>query len=135
MAILYLEYGGDLQLTSGGQMMMATGWDEVRQSIERELLTNPNQTLSDGTKVVADYIYDTTFGEGLGSHVDLPFTQAILARVQQKVYRVLKRNPNVVLNGLPTITATQISPNIVNLLIAVPLQNGATGSINFSVSA
>ncbi len=132
MSILYLEYGGDLQLTPNGTLALASGWDEIRQSLERALLTNPAQTLSDGSTISADYIYDPTFGEGLLTEVDASVTQGVLSRLKARIAKALAQNPNVAYVGDPSVSLTKVGQDRFQLLIVVPLKNGATGSLNIT---
>ncbi|MDE1990795.1 MAG: phage tail protein [Betaproteobacteria bacterium] len=71
MADLYHFMGGDLSLNAGGDLLTASGQDEVTQRLLRRLLTN-----------TGDYIWQLSFGAGLpqqvGKTTDLTAVQSAI---------------------------------------------------------
>ena len=95
MTDLSLEWGGDFTLTvPKGGISLVSGSDLTRQRLIRRLLTNPG-----------DYIFDTTYGAGLGRFIGSPIninqirglvnTQALLERTVDKVLSVTVESDNI----------------------------------------
>lgn len=65
MSAIYLEYGQDFIVNPQGGLQTAVGWDEIRQSVIRFLLTCRQQLEASGIMVYADYIWHPEYGLGL----------------------------------------------------------------------
>jgi len=69
-ADLALQLGGDLEVSSTGDIAIVNAADWTKQRVLRRLLTNPR-----------DYIWQLTYGAGLAQYVGLPGVGAALSGV------------------------------------------------------
>jgi hypothetical protein len=94
MADLAQTWGSDLQVSASGDLLTSTGTQLGQERVLRRLLTN-----------VGDYIWQLSYGAGLGGFVGQPVnTQRITAIARQQMYReaVVARSPAPVINVTST---------------------------------
>jgi hypothetical protein len=125
----YAEWNQDYVLTPNGSLQTAVGWDRTRQRIERKLITNSAQQLPDGTFTVADYVFEPTFGQGVGAMVDQNPTQAFTAEYIGKVNQAISQEFGTDPGEAPSIVFTRPDPSTWMVTIGVPLLNGTEGQI------
>lgn len=128
---LYLEWGGDLVVSQNGGLVLAYGWDQVKQRILRRLLTNPNFTLADGTKVPADYIFDSNYGLGFRRRIGEPFYESLRREMEALIYNAVIVDEGVDTLRPPTIELTE-KDHRVYVDIIVYLRVGRPGRIAFN---
>ncbi len=134
MAIPWLSWGGDLQISPNGSLVMANGWDEIRQSIERGLLTNPSVTLPDGEIVAADYIFAPSYGAGLGLWIGQNPTQRALRQLERVIIHVVLSQPGVDSAQMPTVSFRTLQQQRgLEIDISMTLLNGQTGTVTIPV--
>lgn len=131
---LYLDYGSDLVLDQNGGLSTATGWDETRQRILRDLCTNSRSVLPDGTPVQPEYVYDVNYGRNFRVLVDQPLGARYRSTLQQAVYAAVMVDVAVNTQTPPVIRLIRSAVNTLLVLIAVPLQNQSPGSIVLEVT-
>ncbi len=131
---LYLDWGGDLQINQNGGLVLATGWDQVRQRILRRLLTNQSFTLADGSPVPADYIYDPAYGIGCRRLVGEPGGEATQSRLRQMINAAVLVDEGVDINRLPQITITTFDSFTLYVEIVVYLLTGQPGVLQLTVT-
>lgn len=133
MADLFLEWNQDLILTPGGSLQTAINWDQVRQRIIRNMITNSAQKLPDGSQTAPDYIFEPQYGIGMGAMVDqnpdASFLGNLKRRINQAVFADVNINPGVV----PSIKIRQPTPEIFQIFIAVQLINGQPGEVQINL--
>lgn len=134
MPTLYLEWGSDFTLTPSGSLQIASGWDEVRQRIERFLLTNPQAVALDGTPIPADYIFHITYGLGAGATIDTNVTSENINAMIQKTYNAVLSDPDVDPSYPPSVTFTQPQDHTLVLVIYVKLLSGQAGQVAIQMS-
>src|SRR5271155_5395400 len=77
MPDLWHQFGSDLAVGAGGDLAAATGALEGQQRVLRRLLTNPG-----------DYIWQPTYGAGLGQFVGSPASVTqIQAVVRSQIFK------------------------------------------------
>lgn len=133
MADLFLEFGTDFLLTANGDLCMATGWDEIRQRIERRILTNPAFEQFNGAPVVAEYIFDSNYGLGARAAIGFVFNNATIQQFIQRIYEGVLVDQGVNTNVPPVITYSQPTPNEIIFNIAITLANGQQNTILLSL--
>ena len=132
---LFLEWGGDLILENRTSLQLATGWDLVRQRIERRIITNSAQQLPDGTFTTADYIFDQNYGIGAGKMIGQPFDEQFVATLYQRIQAGVLADAAVSTTIPPSIQLIQTNGgNTLWCVVGVTLANGNTGQIALSVS-
>ncbi len=134
MVDFYCEYGTDFILDPSGGIQAATGWDEARQFIIRLLLTNPQETLQDGTVVPAEYLWHPDFGLGLRVFLGQLAQPGVIEAIRNKAFQALLSNPVIAKTPPPIVTASIVAPFVLQLLTDVVLANGTQGSIAVEVS-
>lgn len=87
---LFLEWGEDLVLNQNGSLMMATGWDQIKQRIIRRILTNCTMRLQDGTPVLAGYIFDKDYGLSTRRLLGEPHDTSYRKKLEQKLTQGVK---------------------------------------------
>jgi len=127
---LMLEWGQDLVLTPNGSLATVDGWSQVRERIIRRFLTNPAQTLPDGSTTAADYIFHTDFGLGAGALVSQNPTATFMADVVKRLTAAVLADPSLPPGSAPQVTATQPAPNTFEIFVTVPLGNGQQGQFS-----
>ncbi len=130
---LYLEYGGDFVLSQTGGLLLATGWDEIRQAVERILFTNPASVSPSGEPEAPDYIFVPSFGTGLRRQVDMPLNQAAVAGMVQKIRQAVMQVAAVSPSIPPQVGFARPSLETLVIQITVTLRNGQTGTIPFGM--
>lgn len=131
---LYIDWNGDLVLTAQGSLLLAQGWDLVRQRITRNLITNSAQLLPDGSTTVPDYVYHPSYGIGLGALVgqnpDAQYQQTIVGKITAAVQSDIDAMPG----SAPVVKFAKPQPGTFVTNVSVQLSNGATGKISVAVS-
>lgn len=130
---IYLEFNQDLILTPSGSLQTAVGWDQVRERIIRNLITNSAQTLPDGTQTPADYIWETGYGIGLGALVGQNPTPAFLVDLRRRIAQAVFSEASVDPGSIPTIVVKQPTPGTYQVFISVLLVNGKVGEISLKI--
>jgi hypothetical protein len=128
-ADLYFEWGQDLQLTAAGDLLLASGWDQVRQRIERRVFTNPATLQDNGAPIRADYYFHPTYGLGARAHGGDILNNAFIQKMTQLLNQGILVDQGVDTAILPTITSQQLSVNSVLFTILVYLANGTQETI------
>jgi hypothetical protein len=120
MADLALQFGGDLSLGVTGDLAVSDGSTLTEQRVLRRLLTN-----------AGDYIWQLSYGAGLGQFVGQPGGQAAIAgaaRSQMLLEAAVAATP------APAITTTAASDGTVTLTIRyADARTGQTSLLSFSV--
>lgn len=126
----YLEWNGDLIITPSGSVLMAQGWDEVRERIIRRFLTNAALPLPDGTTTAPDYIFDPLYGLGAGALIDqnpdAAFITGFTRRMREAVVADAATDPG----SLPSITVTTPYIGALQVFVTVQLISGQQGSFS-----
>lgn len=126
----YLEWGGDLVLTPNGSVLMAQGWDEVRERIIRRFLTNSALPLPDGTTTPPDYIFDPLYGLGagalIGQNPDAAFLTGFTRRMREAVVADAATDPG----SLPSIKVTRPYIGALQVFVTIQLISGQQGSFS-----
>jgi hypothetical protein len=127
---LYLEYKGDLVLTTNGSVQMATGWDETRQYFCRALLTTPSSVSGDGNPIPPDYIFVPAFGVGAGLFVGQNL-QAPKVNTQflSRVHAASAQTPNLSVFNPPVVAIKQAQPHEFVATISLTMENGQVGTV------
>src|ERR1035438_1387702 len=120
MATLFMEFGDDFQLNPQGGLLMAYGFDETRQIIERVAFTTCQTTMPDGSITPGEYYLDPTFGESLRLKVGTLSTAQALAEIQRGL-RVGAASAPGVDSSQPVQFDLQPSGNTVFLTCTIPL--------------
>jgi hypothetical protein len=114
MADLELQFSGDLSLAPTGDLAVVDGSALTEQRILRRLLTN-----------AGDYIWQLTYGAGLGQFVGHPGAAAAIAGVARQQMLL---EAAVAGTPAPSIAATVASDGTVTL--TVRYADAATGETN-----
>ena len=133
MVDLYLDWSQDLQITPGGQVRTATGWDQIRQRILRRLITNSAQTLPSGISTPADYVFDPAFGLGMGALVDQDLTRQYIEELKQRIYNAVMVDQDIDSSSPPQVSFSQPTPDTLRIIISVLLANGQSGNLSILV--
>ena len=117
-----LMWGGDLTVGAGGDLLLANGTELGQERLLRRLLTNP-----------ADYIWQPTYGAGLGqfvgeANVSQAITGLIHAQITQETTVAALPVPIVTANGSPT-------GNVMVGIKYADTTSGAGQTLSFSMSA
>lgn len=96
MADAWHQFGGDLSVAASGDVTVVDGATEGQQRVLRRLLTNPG-----------DYLWNPTYGAGLGRFVGEPTD---LARITGVIRAQIFHEPAVARRPEPAIDA-QLGPN------------------------
>jgi len=128
-ADLYLDWQSDLILTPSGGLQTAVAWDRVRQRVIRRMITNPAQLLPSGRYTPADYIFEPSFGIGMGSLVDQPFSTAFLEDLESRISQACLQDDDIDSSSPPTVQFFQEPPSTLFILISVVSVSGAPGKI------
>ena len=130
---MYLEWNGDLVLTPNGSVLMASGWDEVRERIIRRFLTNSALPLPDGTTTPPDYVFDVQYGLGAGALIDqnpdAAWQTAFSRRLREAVVADAAVSPSV----LPSISITTSLAGLTEVFVAVQLISGQQGKFSLTI--
>lgn len=129
---LLLEFGGDLVLTANGSIQTATGWDQVRERILRNLITNPLQTLPSGRITQPDYIFHVDYGFGAGSLVGQDVTVGFLEDLQSRIQTACSNDVAVDSSVPASVKFQEPSPGLLIVTISVLLLNGQSGQVSLS---
>ena len=120
MAELWHQFGADLMVGATGDRSAVTGSLEGQQRVLRRLLTNPG-----------DYIWQPTYGAGLGQFVGSPVSTAqIQAVVRSQIFKeaAVARSPE------PVIDISAEPNGAVSITIRyADAATGATQILSFSV--
>src|SRR6185312_11619576 len=104
---LYLEPGADLIVSQTGGIVLANGWDQIRQRILRRIFTNSKFVLQDGTPVPSDYIFDTRYGLSFRALIGQNFTKTLRDQMQSICYQAAIIDEGVDPGQPPEITISQ----------------------------
>lgn len=135
MSTMYLEWGGDFVVTPNGSLQWASGWDEVRQRIERRIITNPLEVLPSGEAVPPDYIFDTNYGLGYAKLVNQNLNNTMLSTIKQRAYQGVTVDDAVSGAYPPQISLYSPIPGELILVLGVTLKTGEQGQIAISSSS
>ena len=131
--MFWLDWGGDFIVAPNGGLLQANGWDVVRQSIARAVLTNPLTTLPSGTAIPPEYVYEPSFGAGMGLYVgqDMNISQrtSLAASIKNQVLQA----PGVNTVVPPSISFTPMAGNGVLVQVQVTLNSGKIGTVTLQV--
>ncbi|MCB5944113.1 hypothetical protein [Acidocella sp. KAb 2-4] len=120
MADLALQFGGDLAVGPTGDLLLSDGAALTQQRVLRRLLTNPG-----------DYIWQLSYGAGLGQYVGQPGAPAAIAGVART--QVL-REAAVAASPAPRVTVAAQADGTVNLsLNYTDAAAGETSALTFSL--
>lgn len=132
MPSLYLEWNGDLVLTPNGSVLMASGWDEVRERIIRRFLTNSALPLPDGSTTPPDYVFSPSYGLGAGALIDQNpdqmFRQNFTRRMREAVVADAATDPG----SLPSISLTTPMIGAIQIYVGINLISGQQGSFSIT---
>ena len=128
-----LEWGQDLVLNASGTLATVSGWPQVRERIIRRLLTNPAQTLPDGSLTAADYIFDTSYGVGGGALVSQNPTQAWITALQQRIAAAVLSDVAADPGWNPQVTVTAPAANTLEVFVGVQLSNTQQGTLSLTI--
>jgi hypothetical protein len=131
---LYLDWGGDFQLTNNGSLVIAEGWDALRQAIVRALLNNPYTKTPAGQDIPPDYVYVPGYGAGLGLYVGQDMTNNELAELETLISNVVLAQASVDPSFAPSISFTSPSPHQMLIKITAKLINNQVGTVTLQVS-
>ena len=97
MADLFHLYGGDLQISAQGDLLVTSQSNTGVQRLYRRLLTSPALSDSAGNpQSSADYTFHPTYGAGIGRRIgaptDVPGALAVI-RSQVRLESAVARNP------------------------------------------
>jgi hypothetical protein len=109
---LSLRFGGDLQVSASGDLLLATGPQVVKQRILRRLLTN-----------AGDYIFQIPYGAGLRKQVG---QDSNLLAIQNIVRSQIFAEADVAQVPAPVITATQDATG--NISVSIEYTDAATNT-------
>lgn len=133
MTDVYLEFNQDLIITPNGSIQTAVGWDQVRERIIRNLITNSAQILPDGTATPADYIFDPSYGLGMGAMVAQNPTPNFLKDMQRRIIQAVFAEADVDPGTIPTVIVQQPTPSTYQVFISVNLVNNQVGKISLTL--
>jgi hypothetical protein len=133
MATLFLENGSDFVLNSAGGLLLAEGWDEIRQRIERRIFTNPQSFQTSGAPVQPQYIFDTTYGLGAGTVIGDNWTDQAINAFTDKIIAGVIQDQGVNGSVMPTVQSTVLPNHTVEFQIQVTLINGLQNTITLTV--
>ena len=111
---------------------MANGFDETRQYLERVAFTTSLTTLPDGRLAPAEYYLDQSFGESLRLKVGTLATPQAAAELQRGLRVAAASAPGVDQSQPVQFTQKQVG-NIVYVTITIPLNNGKSQTLTYSV--
>lgn len=120
---VYLEYGGDFQLTSTGDLRLAIdGRDNglaTKQWLERLILTSPVLLDANGKPVArADDIVHPTWGGGLRQAVGQNITNALLSGIQSRIAKAIAANTRIATTPAPVITVTDLGNAFIEVYVS-----------------
>ncbi|QBQ97906.1 phage tail protein [Paraburkholderia pallida] len=125
MADSFQWFGQDIQFTSRGDDLLATGVTELNQRIVRALLTPP------GT-----YIWHPTYGAGLGRFVGHALSAEEFAEIKSLINSVLVTEPDVQKQPPPTFTYQNDATGLLSVTIQyIYAPNGVPQTLAFNVPA
>lgn len=119
----YQNFGGDLNINSRGDLLLAEGLTLSQQRILRRLLTNPG-----------DYIWHPEYGAGLPRYIGQPLTQALFKEISGLITAHIYLERTVAQNPPPVI---KLSANQSSLYCNITYTDAATTSLQvltFNVS-
>jgi len=120
MADLALQFGGDLAVGPTGDLLLSDGAALTQQRVLRRLLTNPGA-----------YIWQLTYGAGLGQFIGQPDAPAAISGVtrgQLLLESVVATTPS------PVVSTTVGSDGTVTLALRyADAPNGPTSLLTFSL--
>lgn len=125
----WLDWNRGFLLTPSGSIQTATGWDAYRQRVVRRIITNPAQQLPDGTFTPADYVFVPSFGVGLGSLVDQPFSADNLADTERRISLGVLADPETNSSVPPNIIFQRPNVSQLNIFISATTVSGQSGTI------
>lgn len=131
---LYCDWNSDLVLTANGSLQAAVGWDQIRQRIIRRMITNAAITLPNGVSTQADYIFDPSFGFGLGALVAGNYTANFLATLKNKIAQAVFQDDDVNSSIPPTVVFQRSGQTALWIIIGVTLITGQSGTISLQVT-
>lgn len=131
-AAIYLELGEDLVVSPSGGILMASGWDQIRQRIMRRLFTNPELKLADGEIIPADYIFDKDYGIGINQLIDEPITSTFLSNLTRRIKQGVMVDEGVDASKDPAIDYF-VANQSVYVQITVTLTTGLQGQLVFEI--
>jgi phage baseplate assembly protein W len=102
--------GSDLTAAASGDLLTAAEPDRTQQRILRRLLTNPG-----------DYIWDTTYGGGLGAMIGQPIN---VPQITGIVRAQMALEPSVLQDPAPVVNVTADNTGVVSLTIQYTEQSG-----------
>jgi hypothetical protein len=120
MADLALQFGGDLAVGPTGDLLLSDGAALTQQRVLRRLLTNPGA-----------YIWQLTYGAGLGQFIgqpDAPAAISAVARGQLLLESVVATTPSPVVS-----TAVGNDGTVTLSLRYADAPNGPTSALTFSL--
>ncbi len=129
---LFLEYGNDFVLDQNGDLSVATGWDSVRQDIERAFLTSPSTDLPGQGPLPPDYLFHPTYGTGAQRDIGEHVTQDQLATIIAKLQLAAAGNPDVDPQS-PIQVSVATAFQQITLTAVVTLKNKTIGTTVFTV--
>jgi hypothetical protein len=120
MADLAQQFGADLSLSSSGDLAVASGAQLGQQRVLRRLLTNPG-----------DYLWNPSYGAGLGQFVGQP---AVATRIAAVVRTQIFREAAVARTPEPEIDVSVLPSGVVTVSVRyVDATNGTAQALSFSV--
>jgi hypothetical protein len=131
----FLEWNGDLILTSNGSVLMAQGWDEVRERIIRRFLTNSALPLPDGTTTPPDYVFSPLYGLGAGALIDQNPDAQFLTGFTRRMREAVVADAATAPGSLPSISITTPMIGLVQVYVAIQLISGQQGSFSIRFGA
>lgn len=120
MADLALSFGGDLAVGPTGDLALAEGGLLTQQRVLRRLLTN-----------AGDYLWQLSYGAGLGQFVGQPGAPASIAGIARSQ---MLQEAAVAPSPVPTASAQAGGDGTVTLTISyADAASGTTSSLSFTV--
>lgn len=92
---IYLEWSSDFIINPSGGLQKAVGWDEVRQSIMRFLLTNRSVVQASGYVVYGDVVFHPEYGLGSLSELGELIDEQSFNTLRDLCIQAVLSNPNV----------------------------------------
>lgn len=135
MVSLYLEWNGDLVLTPNGSVLMAGGWDEVRERIIRRFLTNSPLPLPDGTSTPPDYVFDPSYGLGAGALIDQNPNAAWRADFTRRMRQAVVADAAAAPGALPSISIRTPQIGTIQIFVGIQLISGQQGTFSMTLAS